>query len=112
MEGAPPYLFSGGMIPTTLENCACATGSTGLYFTLVLAGSLPRKLSPFQFLEGRIGRGTKPPPQFGQTLPRTLSTQVAQNVHSYVQIRASSESGGNALLQFSQVGLSSSMVEA
>ena len=40
-----------------------------------------------------------------------LSTHVAQNVHSYVQMRASSESGGNALLQFSQVGLSSSMVE-
>ena len=58
-----------------------------------------------------MGRGTKPPPQFGQTLPRMLSTHVAQNVHSYVQMRASSESGGNALLQFSQVGLSSSMVE-
>jgi len=38
--------------------------------------------SPFQFFDGRMGRGTKPPPQFGQTFPKTLSTQVAQNVHS------------------------------
>jgi len=109
---AQPYRFSGGMIPTTLENCACAARSTGLYLILVLAGSLPRKLSPFQFLDGRIGLGTNPPPQFGQTPPKIESTHAAQNVHSYEQMRASSESGGNALLQFSQVGLSSSMVEA
>jgi hypothetical protein len=64
------------------ENKACAAWSTGRYFTVVLAGSLPRKLSPFQFLAGRIGRGTKPPPQFGHTLPRTCSTQAAQKVHS------------------------------
>jgi hypothetical protein len=57
---------------------------------------------------GLIGRGMKPPPQFGQTLCSTLSTHAAQNVHSYVQMRASSELGGNGLLQFSQVGLSSS----
>jgi hypothetical protein len=77
--------------------------------TLVLAGSFPRKLFPFQFFDGLIGRGTNPPPQFGQTLPNTVPAQCAQNVHSYEQIRASSESGGNALLQCSQVGLSSSM---
>ena len=34
----------------------------GLCLTLVLAGSLSRKLSPFQFFEGLIGLGTKPPP--------------------------------------------------
>jgi hypothetical protein len=39
-------------------------------------------LSPFQFFDGLMGLGTKPPPQLGQTLARTLSTQVAQNVHS------------------------------
>src|SRR5262249_56234550 len=50
--------------------------------TLVAAGSLPRKLSPFQFFDGRIGLGTNPPRQFGQTFSRTLSTHVAQNVHS------------------------------
>ena len=32
--------------------------------------------------EGRLGLGAKPPPQFGQTFSRTLSTQAAQNVHS------------------------------
>jgi hypothetical protein len=31
---------------------------------------------------GRIGRWTNPPPQFGQTLNSTVSTQVAQKVHS------------------------------
>ena len=33
-------------------------------------------------LTGRIGRGAKPPPQFGQTFCSLLSTQSAQNVHS------------------------------
>src|SRR5512146_2762339 len=56
-----------------------------------------------------MGLGTNPPPQFGHTLPRMFSTQAAQNVHSNVQMRASGESGGNATLQCSQVGLSSSM---
>jgi hypothetical protein len=54
----------------------------GLRFTLVLAGSFPRKLSPFQFLAGLIGLGTSPPPQFGQAFSRALSTHLAQNVHS------------------------------
>jgi hypothetical protein len=89
-------------------NCAWAEGSTGLYLIFVLAGSLPRKLSPFQFFEGRIGRWTNPPPQFGHTFVNIESTQAAQNVHSYVQMRASGESGGNGLLQCSQLGLSSS----
>jgi hypothetical protein len=39
-------------------------------------------LSPFQFLDGRIGRGTNPPPQFWQTFIRIVSTHAAQNVHS------------------------------
>jgi hypothetical protein len=40
----------------------------------------------------------------------TSATHRAQNVHSYEQMRASIASGGNALLQFSQVGLSSSKI--
>src|SRR5262252_4067884 len=56
-----------------------------------------------------MGRGTNPPPQFGQTFPSTPSTQGAQNVHSNEQMRASVESGGNGSLQCSQVGRSSSM---
>jgi len=33
-------------------------------------------------LAGLIGRGAKPPPQFGQTLKSLVSTQAAQKVHS------------------------------
>jgi hypothetical protein len=73
---------SGGIVLIGAENLACTAGSTGRCLTLVLAGSFPRKLSPFQFLDGLIGRGTNPPPQFGQTFPRTFSTQDAQKVHS------------------------------
>ena len=39
-------------------------------------------LSPTRACMGRMGRGTKPPPQLWQTLLRTLFTQSAQNVHS------------------------------
>ena len=31
---------------------------------------------------GRMGRGTNPPPQLGQTSCNSFSTQSAQNVHS------------------------------
>ena len=31
---------------------------------------------------GRIGRASKPPPQFGHTPARRSSTHAAQNVHS------------------------------
>jgi hypothetical protein len=57
---------------------------------------------------GRIGRGEKSPPQFGQTPPSTFSTQAAQKVHSNVQIIASDASGGRFLSQHSQFGLSCS----
>src|SRR5262249_39415765 len=58
---------------------------------------------------GRIGRGAKPPPQFGQTLCSTFSTHSAQNVHSKLQMRASVAPGGRSLSQYSQLGLSSNM---
>jgi hypothetical protein len=64
------------------ENRECAASSTGLCLTVVLAGSFPRKLPPFQLVDGLTGLGTNPPPQFGQTFSRTSSTHVAQNVHS------------------------------
>jgi hypothetical protein len=66
-------------------------------------------LSPFQFLAGRTGLAQNPPPQLGQTLPRTRSTHARQNVHSNEQIIASVESGGKGWLQCSQVGRSSSI---
>ena len=59
---------------------------------------------------GRLGRCTSSPPQFGQA--PSLLAQSAQNVHSNVQMRASSDSGGRSRSQHSQLGLSSSMVSA
>jgi hypothetical protein len=56
---------------------------------------------------GRSGRGVKPPPQFGQTLQSLRSAQSAQNVHSYVQMRASVEAAGKSMSQYSQLGRSS-----
>src|SRR6266852_7514546 len=67
LEPLSAYRFSEGIVLILAENLACATGSTGRCFILVFAGSFPRKLSPFQFLEGLTGLGTNPPPQFGQT---------------------------------------------
>jgi hypothetical protein len=58
---------------------------------------------------GRIGRGTRFPPQFGQRPPNLLSTQSRQNVHSNEQIIASAAVGGKSLLQHSQLGRSSSI---
>jgi len=76
------YLFSGAMVLITDKNHVFVAASTGLRLTLAVAGSLPRKLSPFNFFDGLMGIGTKPPPQLGQTLPKTISTHSAQNVHS------------------------------
>jgi hypothetical protein len=44
----------------------------------------------------------------GQTLCSTVSTQSAQNVHSKLQMRATSEWGGRSTSQHSQFGLISS----
>jgi hypothetical protein len=76
------YRSWGGMVLIGAANLAWPSRSTGLCRATVLAGSLPRKLSPFQFFAGLTGRGTNPPPQFGQTLSRTPATHIAQNVHS------------------------------
>ena len=94
------------------RSAECCFASIGLCLTTVLAGYLPRKASPVQLLEGRIGRGTNPPPQLGKTLRKTPLTQPAQKVHSNEQILASSEFGGRALPQFSQVGRSSSTFQS
>jgi hypothetical protein len=63
-------------------------------------------------LAGRCGRGTKSPPQFGQMPPSFVSTQLAQKVHSNVQIIASSDVGGKFLLQHSQFGRNSSIISS
>ena len=46
------------------------------------------------FAAGRIGRGERFPPQFGQTSLSFVSTHSRQKVHSYVQIIASVAEGG------------------
>ena len=101
------HRFSGGIRRRGAANLAWAAGSTGLCVILVVAGRVPRQVSSFQLFRGRTGRAVNPPPQFGQTLPSTFSTQGRQKVHSKLQIIASTESGGSGRLQFSQVGRSS-----
>jgi hypothetical protein len=61
------------------------------------------------FDAGRRGRGSNSPPQFGHLPFRRRSAQVAQNVHSNEQIRASGDSGGKSTSQHSQDGRISSM---
>jgi hypothetical protein len=58
---------------------------------------------------GRMGRGTRLPPQFGHRLFNTPSAQSWQKVHSKLQIMAFSESGAKSRSQHSQLGLSSNM---
>src|SRR5215831_12049616 len=91
----------------------CAAMSSRVYDrrTRLLEGGRFATESPGRHsVARRIGRGTKPPPQFGQTLKSTLSTQSAQNVHSYEQIRAIVDAGGRSLSQHSQFGRSSSAI--
>ena len=63
----------------------CAATSSTLYFrcTRLSEGNCLVTQTPGRrSMAGRIGRRSKPPPQFGQTLCSLLSTQSAQNVHS------------------------------
>jgi hypothetical protein len=61
---------------------------------------------------GRIGRGAKFPPQFGQTPPSLFSAQSRQKVHSKLHIIASVAEGGKSLSQHSQLGRNSSILFA
>jgi hypothetical protein len=61
------------------------------------------------FSTGLIGRRTSSPLQFGQRPPKFRSAHSLQNVHSNVQIMASSEEGGRSRSQHSQLGLISNM---
>jgi hypothetical protein len=91
----------------------CAEISSRVYdkkIRLVEDGRFATESPGRHSVAGRIGRGTKPPPQFGQTLKRTLSTQSAQKVHSYEQIRAMIDTGGRSRSQYSQFGRSSNAI--
>jgi hypothetical protein len=103
------HLSSAAMAPTAATSNACLCGSTGRWRTVALMGFADNVLPLTSIWDGRIGRGANPPPQLGHTLARTLSTHCAQNVHSNEQISAWVLWAGNAVLQCSQLGLSSSM---
>ena len=88
----------GGREPGRGEHSGC-----GFVKRSVVAGYLASSAA------GRMGRRARSPPQLGQGAPNRVSAQSAQNVHSYVQIRARSGTGGRSRSQHSQFGRSSSM---
>ncbi len=75
-------------------------------------GPLPEEHARPPLTRRTDGPRREAPPQLGQTSCSTAATQSAQNVHSKLQIRASSDDGGSGRSQFSQVGRSSSMPES
>src|SRR6478735_2713342 len=93
-------------------NSVWASGSTGRCRRVVNAGYSASELPFFQSVLGLMGLGQKPPPQLGQTLDSSVSTQLRQKVHSNEQIIASGEAGGSELSQFSQLGLSSNIARS
>ena len=101
------YRSCGGMSRMLATKVAISSTSCDSVLRIVDAGCWARESPGLHSRAGRIGRGAKPPPQFGHTLESFVSTQLAQNVHSYVQIRASVESGGRSASQYSQLGRSS-----
>ena len=66
----------------------------------------PSSCRPSSSWTGGLAVDKKPPPQFGHTFARTSSTHRVQNVHSKLQMRAFSDSGGKGSLQFSHDGRS------
>lgn len=101
------YRSRGWMSRMPATNLAISSRSYDSLLRVADGGRWARERPGLHSLAGRIGRGAKPPPQFGHTLESFVSTQSAQNVHSYVQIRASVESGGRSASQYSQLGRSS-----
>ena len=74
---------SSGGISRSLAECAATSSRLYLRCTRLSDGGCFATDTPGRrSVAGRIGRGAKPPPQFGQTLSSLLSTQSAQNVHS------------------------------
>ena len=94
------YRFLGSIFFNFTNFSVNVSGSIGWTKRSLLAGYFARRC------DGRVGRFSKPPPQFGHTFNKTVSTHSAQNVHSKVQIMASLLSLGRSLPQCSQLGLS------
>src|SRR4051812_7690954 len=94
---------SSGGIPLILAECAAISSTLYDRWTRLSDGGRFVTDNPGRHsFAGRIGRGAKPPPQFGQTSCSLVPTQSAQNVHSKLQIRACVEFGGRSLSQYSQ----------
>jgi hypothetical protein len=72
----------GGMFSTRANNAAISARSYLRCTRFVEAGRLARETPARHSDLGRIGRFSNPPPQFGQTLCKWVSTQVTQKVHS------------------------------
>ena len=69
--------------PAPSRNAAATSSWLYLRWTRLSDGGCASVHTPGRHcFAGRIGRGAKPPPQFGQTFCSLLSTQSAQNVHS------------------------------
>src|SRR5215472_18005832 len=100
------YRSAGGIWRTLSMNWGNVARSHFKCTRAVDAGRVASDTPGLRSVRGRIGRGTKPPPQLGQTLPSTDSTQLAQKVHSKLQMRASVACEGRSLSQYSQLGLS------
>jgi hypothetical protein len=105
---APGYVqrFDGSIVRIRAEWAAMSSRLYDKCTRLVDAGCFATDNPGRHSVAGRIGRGANPPPQFGQTLCNLVSTHPMQNVHSYVQIRASVALGGKSLSQYSQFGRS------
>ena len=103
------YRWAGGINRKAAEKSSCAGMSTGRCLAWLLAGCVPRELPPCQSVFGRMGRGSKPPPQLGQTLWRAWSAHVSQNMHSNEQMWATSAFVGSSMLQCSHDARSSSI---
>ena len=83
VDPRPPALRVGGRSRSRAESCGdllvgIRTGARGWSEAGRLASERPGRHS----VAGRIGRGSKPPPQLGQTSCSACSTQSAQKVHS------------------------------
>lgn len=103
-----PYRFSGGVVLILAENRPCAAKSTCRHVTLVLTESFPScprsNSSKAEPVEGQTRRRN-----LGRHYPKRVRRRRRRGCTHRKQIRPSSESGGSALLQCSQVSLSSSM---
>ena len=74
---------SSGGISRSFAECAATSSTPYFKCTRLSDGSCLVTHTPGRrSVDGRIGRRSKPPPQFGHTLCSLVSTQSAQNVHS------------------------------